>query len=106
MADYSGHEDMWRAALAILENDVASQPQRAACVSQERAVSTGEMDARRMAAVAEGGNATRVHSHVNALIEEEFDKVSSKSVHSTAHEYLKVIEGGTAAMPALQTAEA
>lgn len=106
MADYSGHEDMWRAALAILENDVASQPQRAACASQERAVSTGEMDARRMAAVAEGGNATRVHSHVNALIEEEFDKVSSKSVHSTAHEYLKVIEGGTAAMPALQTAEA
>lgn len=106
MADYSGHEDMWRVALAILENDVASQPQRAACVSQERAVSTGEMDARRMAAVAEGGNATRVHSHVNALIEEEFDKVSSKSVHSTAHEYLKVIEGGTAAMPALQTAEA
>ena len=64
------------------------------------------MDARRKAAIAEGETATRVHSHVNSLIEEEFDRVPSKSVHATTHDYLKVIEGGTASMPALQSAEA
>lgn len=107
MADYSGHEDMWAKALAILEDDAASDEAPGNIGAAHFApAETSYMDARRMAAIAEGGNATRMHSHVNALIEEEFDKVPSKSVHSTAHEYLKVIEGGTMGMPALQTAEA
>lgn len=109
MADYTGHESMWSAALAILaeeEQAASAEAHLGASSHAHREVPTGEVDARRMAAVAEGGNATRMHSHVNSLIEEEFDKVPSRSVHSTAHEYLKVIEGGTAAMPSLQTAEA
>ena len=55
-------------------------------------VDASHIDARRMAAIAEGNRATREHSHVNELIEEEFNRVPSKSVHHTAHEYLKVIE--------------
>lgn len=107
VADYSGHEGMWAEALAILEEDAVPEPSSGHVGAAHFApAETSYMDARRMAAIAEGGNATRMHSHVNALIEEEFDKVPSKSVHSTAHEYLKVIEGGTAGMPVLQTAEA
>lgn len=106
VADYSGHEGMWAAALAILADESVSA---LTSVSSAPAVAepaeTSVMDAKRMAAIAEGGHATRLHSHVNSIIEEEFDKVPSKSVHRTAHEYLKVIEGGTAGMPALQSAE-
>lgn len=97
---------MWAAALAILADESVSA---LTSVSSTPAVAepaaTSVMDARRMAAIAEGSHATRLHSHVNSIIEEEFDKVPSKSVHRTAHEYLKVIEGGTAGMPALQSAE-
>lgn len=111
VADYSGHEGMWAAALAILDDLDSAGPNigsHAASVEDKSgsSVETSYLDARRMAAIAEGGRATREHSHVNDLIEEEFNRVPSKSVHHTAHEYLKVIEGGTAAMPALQTAEA
>lgn len=106
VADYSGHEGMWAAALAILADESVSA---LTSVSSTPAVAepaaTSVMDARRMAAIAEGSHATRLHSHVNSIIEEEFDKVPSKSVHRTAHVYLKVIEGGTAGMPALQSAE-
>ena len=102
VADYSGHEGMWAAALAILD-EADEAPIAPACGK----VDAGSgMDARRKAAIAEGETATRVHSHVNSLIEEEFDRVPSKSVHATTHDYLKVIEGGTASMPALQSAEA
>lgn len=111
VADYSGHEGMWAAALAILDDLDSAGPSigsHTASVENKSgsSVETSYLDARRMAAIAEGGRATREHSHVNELIEEEFNRVPSKSVHHTAHEYLKVIEGGTAAMPALQTAEA
>ena len=117
VADYSGHEGMWAAALAILQELEPSMAApgahaapaahvAAAAAEASPAVDTSHIDARRMAAIAEGNRATREHSHVNELIEEEFNRVPSKSVHHTAHEYLKVIEGGTAAMPSLQTAEA
>lgn len=114
VADYSGHEGMWAAALAILqelEPSMAAPGPHAAHVASAAAeaspaVDASHIDARRMAAIAEGNRATREHSHVNELIEEEFNRVPSKSVHHTAHEYLKVIEGGTAAMPSLKTAEA
>lgn len=117
VADYSGHEGMWAAALVILQEIEPSMAApgahaapaahvAAAAAEASPAVDTSHIDARRMAAIAEGNRATREHSHVNELIEEEFNRVPSKSVHHTAHEYLKVIEGGTAAMPSLQTAEA
>ena len=105
MADYSGHEAMWAAALAVLDEDVSSIASDAVDAVQVEPGATSQVDARRVAAVAEGHLATRMHSHVNSIIEEEFDKVTSKSVNSTAHEYLKVIEGGTMGMPALHTAE-
>lgn len=98
MADYSGHEGMWARALAILAEEGTpglAQGDRTVCVGADR-----------MAALAEGGNATKMHARVNAMIEDEFDKVESKSVHAVAHEYLKVIEGGTAALDARQLAEA
>jgi hypothetical protein len=98
MADYSGHEDMWARALAILAEDTtpkAPQGDQTVCVGVGR-----------MAALAEGGNETKMHTRVNAMIEDEFDKVESKSVHAVAHEYLKVIEGGTASLDARQLAEA
>ena len=98
MADYSGHEDMWARALAILAEETAAKiPQS----DQTVCVGVG-----RMAALAEGGNETKMHTRVNAMIEDEFDKVESKSVHAVAHEYLKVIEGGTASLDARQLAEA
>lgn len=100
-ADYSGHEDMWAAALAILDEEELT-------MTEPRFVpnDAASAEAARMAAVAEGENATKLHSRVNSLIEEEFEHVESKSVRRTTHEYLKVIEGGTAAMPALKRAEA
>lgn len=94
VVDYSGHEDMWAAALAILDGEDAAVP---TSPSKTAYVAPG-----RMAAVAEGGNATRAHAHVNALLEEEFDRVPSPSVRRTSREYLRVIQGGTASMPRLQ----
>ena len=93
VADYTGHESTWAAALAILEDDApaSASPSETAYVAPDR-----------MAAVAEGGNATRDHAHVNDLIKEEFDRVSSSSVRRTSREYLRVIQGGTASMPRLQ----
>ena len=93
VADYTGHESTWAAALAILEDDapVTVSPSETAYVAPDR-----------MAAIAEGGSATRDHAHVNALIKEEFDRMSSPSVRHTSREYLRVIQGGTASMPRLQ----
>ncbi len=85
-------------ALAILAEETAPKvPQsgQTVCVGVDR-----------MAALAEGGNETKMHTRVNAMIEDEFDKVESKSVHAVAREYLKVIEGGTASLDARQLAEA
>lgn len=98
MADYTGHEDMWARALAILAEESAPRD----TVAEETAC----VDAGRMAALAEGGNSTTFHVQVNALVEDEIGKVESKAFHAMAHEYLKVIEGGTASMDARQLAEA
>ena len=98
VADYSGHEGMWARALAILAEDPAPK----ANVGGE----TVCVDRGRMAALAEGGNSTTFHAQANAHVEDEIDKVGSKGFHAVAHEYLKVIEGGTASMDARQLAEA
>lgn len=150
MADYSGHEDMWASALAILAEDtpVPVSAEKAAPAAQVVAASvphvvpapsavsavrvaapaapsledtgaflaaaaraaehrkandkTGSVAPDRMAAVAEGAARTGMHAHVNKMLEEEFDRVPSSSVHRTTHEYLRVIQGGTSAMPRLQ----
>ena len=47
-----------------------------------------------------------LNTHVNEILEEEFDKVSSQSVRTRSHEYLRVIQGGTMTMPRLVAQEA
>lgn len=104
VADYSGHEAMWEAAVAILEEldaPSASAAAPAASAAPSPAV-TAQMDARRMAELAEDGCIERDYRRVDEILEEEFDRVGSKSVRNTTHEYLRVIQGGTAAMPRLK----
>lgn len=101
VADYSGHEAMWEAAVAILEELDAPSASAAAPAAPSPAV-TAQMDARRMAELAEDGCIERDHRRVDEILEEEFDRVGSKSVRNTTHEYLRVIQGGTAAMPRLK----
>lgn len=99
VADYSGHEAMWEAAVAILEELDASSGSSSAASSPAE---TAQMDARRMAELAEDGCVERDHRRVDAILEEEFDRMGSNSVRRTTHEYLRVIQGGTAAMPRLK----
>ena len=111
MADYSGHEDMWASALAILAEETTPEAEStdsvymgkhmrpAAALTQPTAVPPSP---ERAAAVNEGALATERHMHVNELIEDEFDHVPSKSVRRTSREYLSVIQGGTASLPRLR----
>lgn len=99
VADYSGHEAMWEAAVAILEELDAPSGSSLATSSPAE---TAQMDARRMAELAEDGCVERDHRRVDAILEEEFDRMGSNSVRRTTHEYLRVIQGGTAAMPRLK----
>lgn len=94
MVDYSGHEEMWAEALAILEEPAAP------------AAPMGAHFAPRVAAVNEGRRATAVHSHVNQLLDQELNHIESRSMRHTSREFLRVIQGGTAAMPRLQAEEA
>ena len=102
MVDYTGHEDMWARAIAVLEEDAAP----VAAVGSYRpkhALRTDFIDdPARARAVAEGARSTRMHSHVNEILSEELDRVDSQGVRRTSHEYLRVIQGGTASMPALK----
>lgn len=94
MVDYSGHEEMWAEALAILEEPATP------------AAPMGAHFAPRVAAVNEGRRATAVHSHVNQLLDQELNHIESQSMRHTSREFLRVIQGGTAAMPRLQAEEA
>ena len=97
MADYSGHEDMWAAALAIL-----AEPEGADATAFAPAANLGNTDplaASRMSAFAEGAQQTGRHTRVNEILEEEFERVPSQSVRRTSREYLRVIQGGTQALP-------
>ena len=97
MADYSGHEDMWAAALAIL-----AEPDDAGATAFASTANLGNTDplaATRMSAFAEGAQQTGRHTRVNEILEEEFERVPSQSVRRTSREYLRVIQGGTQALP-------
>lgn len=111
MVDYSGHEDMWAAALAILSE--GAEETRAISVGEavpfqtaQGAETTAPVPQERCRAIAEGARSTGLHTHVNEILEEEFDKVSSQSVRTRSHEYLRVIQGGTMTMPRLVAQEA
>ena len=94
VVDYSGHEEMWAAALEIL-----AEP-------DEPVAPSGAHFAVRVAAVNEGRRANAMHAHVNQILDQELDRVDSQSMRRTSREFLRVIQGGTAAMPRLQAEEA
>lgn len=110
MIDYSGHEDMWAAALAILDEEpspapapvaapvtVAADPNATVMVSALD--NTFAVAPERMQAMVDGGRSTEAHTHVNELLEDEFENVPSQSFRSQSREYLRVIQGGTISMP-------
>lgn len=107
MADYTGREAVWAAAIAVLEDEIPSaaptfigrHSRSAASVTSPSLIPPS---AARAQSVDEGARATRMHDRVNALIEEEFDRVPSASVRSMSREYLHVIQGGTASLPRLR----
>ena len=119
MADYSGHEGMWAAAAAILDEDVepapiaapvfASAPQLAAPVYVGRHSAVFPEDTARISregieraeAIAAGVMENRRHERVNQILEEEIDRLQSAAVRRTGRAYLSVIEGGTASFEPL-----
>ena len=119
MADYSGHEGMWAAAAAILDEVVepapvaapvftpAPQPADPAYVGRHSAVfpeDTARISREgieRAEAIAAGVMENRRHERVNQILEEEIDRLQSAAVRRTGRAYLSVIEGGTASFEPL-----
>ncbi len=119
MADYSGHEGMWAAAAAILDEVIepapvaapvftpAPQPAAPAYVGRHSAVfpeDTARISREgieRAEAIAAGIMENRRHERVNQILEEEIDRLQSAAVRRTGRAYLSVIEGGTASFEPL-----
>ena len=119
MADYSGHEGMWAAAAAILDEVIepapvaapaftpAPQPAAPAYVGRHSAVfpeDTARISREgieRAEAIAAGIMENRRHERVNQILEEEIDRLQSAAVKRTGRAYLSVIEGGTASFEPL-----
>ena len=120
MVDYSGHEDMWAAAVAIMAEVVdpapvmastavsAPVPAAPAYVGRHSAV-LPEDTARisregieRAEAIAAGVMENRRHERVNQILEEEINRLESAAVKRTGRAYLSVIEGGTASFTPLR----
>lgn len=120
MADYSGHEGMWAAAAAILDEVIepapvaapvftpAPQPAAPAYVGRHSAVfpeDTARISREgieRAEAIAAGIMENRRHERVNQILEEEIDRLQSAAVRRTGRAYLSVIEGGTASFEPLR----
>lgn len=120
MADYSGHEDMWAAAMAIMaeaaEHAPVAVPTPAASPASVAPVYVGrhssvlpEDTARisregieRAEAIAAGVMENRRHERVNQILEEEINRLQSAAVKRTGRAYLSVIEGGTASFTPLR----
>lgn len=120
MADYSGHEGMWAAAAAILDEVIepapvaapvfTSDPQPAApayvgrhsAVFPEDTARISREAIERAEAIAAGIMENRRHERVNQILEEEIDRLQSAAVRRTGRAYLSVIEGGTASFEPLR----
>lgn len=120
MADYSGHEDMWAAATAILgEIDEpapvaapahVAAPQSAApayvgrhsAVFPEDTARISRESIERAEAIAAGIMENRRHERVNQILEEEIERLQSSTAKRTGRAYLSVIEGGTASFAPLR----
>ena len=119
MADYSGHEGMWAAAAAILDeigesapvNTFAPAPApapaapayvgRHSAVFPEDTARISREGIERAEAIAAGVMENRRHERVNQILEEEINRVQSAAVRRTGRAYLSVIEGGTASLEPL-----
>ena len=120
MADYSGHEDMWAAATAILDEIdepapvaapapvTAPQPAAPAYVGRHSAVFPEDTarisreSIERAEAIAAGIMENRRHERVNQILEEEIERLQSSTAKRTGRAYLSVIEGGTASFAPLR----
>ncbi|WP_297037519.1 hypothetical protein, partial [uncultured Enorma sp.] len=95
---FADRRNVWSAALDILAEPEA--PVRTAAPASQAAAFN--QNPSRANAIAEGRRANRMHAHVNELIEQELGQIASPAVRRSSREYLRVIQGGTASMPALQ----
>ena len=120
MADYSGHEDMWAAAMAIMAEVAepapapmptpAASPVSVAPVYVGRHSSVFPEDTARISregieraeAIAAGVMENRRHERVNQILEEEIERLQSSTAKRTGRAYLSVIEGGTASFTPLR----
>lgn len=120
MADYSGHEDMWAAAVAIMAEVVDPAPVMAStavsvpvpaapayvgrhsAVLPEDTARISREGIERAEAIAAGVMENRRHERVNQILEEEINRLESAAVKRTGRAYLSVIEGGTASFTPLR----
>lgn len=120
MADYSGHEDMWAAAVAIMAEVVDPAPVMAStavsvpvpaapayvgrhsAVLPEDTARISREGIERAEAIAAGVMENRRHERVNQILEEEINRLESAAVKCTGRAYLSVIEGGTASFTPLR----
>ena len=119
MADYTGHEGMWAAAAAILDEISGPAPVatfvpapapapaapayvgRHSAVFPEDTARISREGIERAEAIAAGVMENRRHERVNQILEEEINRVQSAAVRRTGRAYLSVIEGGTASLEPL-----
>ena len=120
MADYSGHEDMWAAAVAIMAEVIDPAPVMAStavsvpvpaapayvgrhsAVLPEDTARISREGIERAEAIAAGVMENRRHERVNQILEEEINRLESAAVKRTGRAYLSVIEGGTASFTPLR----
>lgn len=120
MTDYSGHEDMWAAAVAIMAEVVDPAPVMAStavsvpvpaapayvgrhsAVLPEDTARISREGIERAEAIAAGVMENRRHERVNQILEEEINRLESAAVKRTGRAYLSVIEGGTASFTPLR----
>lgn len=99
MVDYSGHEDMWAQALAILsEEPETNEVEQAYAPKHFRAAGTGVA----ASAAAVAAREQRLDNHVEEASDDTLDRASTQGARRASREYLRVIQGGTASFPRQQ----
>ena len=100
--EFSDRRGVWSAAL-----DILAEPERPAPARTHRAAqaSRSVVYAQRRSSASAASASKReylMHQHVDELIEEELDRIVAPSARPSSREYLRVIQGGTMSMLALQ----
>lgn len=65
-----------------------------------------EDELRRARAIREGRRETAIHGRVNEILNEELDRIRSRSMKRSVHDFLRVVDGGTSPLPRLGVREA